>query len=296
MTTTHVYFWQRVPRWLARTLLGSLAAVAVLGLLVGGLALAAQSAPGAVIGTRYSVSMHVFAMTAIAALSVGVAVGLLRLRRPELAVVVLIASVLGPMTLVAVPVRSWAVDLTAQDTRAWWHAVIGALLLALLSGWTWWVRRCWDSRPGATQAESATDSHVGWMAPDLTFLVVAALCWVAYAEVTPQSNDPALRAIVGWAVLAAGLSVAVGFARSAWWSAAALGATAVVLGLVFLAYSRDGGWPGVAGWEYDGMESPIITSVASTASLLAASLLGLVVHAVRRLSVVSGRVRAHAPA
>jgi hypothetical protein len=43
-----------------------------------------------------------------------------------------------------------------------------------------------------------------------------------------------------------------------------------------------GGSPGVAGREFNGMESPIITSVASTVTLLAAPVIGVTIWFVRQ--------------
>lgn len=57
---------------------------------------------------------------------------------------------------------------------------------------------------------------------------------------------------------------------------------AATSGLIFVAYTRLGGWPGVAGWEFDGMESPIITSAASTSVMFAAALIGSATWLARR--------------
>jgi hypothetical protein len=55
-----------------------------------------------------------------------------------------------------------------------------------------------------------------------------------------------------------------------------------------LGYLRPGGWPGVAGWEFDGMESPVILSaqvaIVSAAGPIAGMLLKSILGAVRRLS------------
>lgn len=282
ITAEHRYFWERQPSWVNRLALGSLIPAAALALVFGGLTYLAwrlADADGPV--THYSLNMHVIAMLAVSTLAVGVASALVVQRKPVLAGLVLIATAFGPMTIVATPVKASLVTSNSQDTQMWWHAVVAAVVAVLLSGWTWWVVRCLPkTHPSNVPAQSSLTA----MLPDLVFIVTAGSAVLAYLSVPVQSNEPAMRAIIGWAVLAAGIVTSVGFAKRWWTSFVAAGAVGVVLGLVFLAYSRDGGWPGVAGWEYNGMASPIITSVASTAVLLTAWMLGLAVWGLRSLA------------
>ena len=85
-----------------------------------------------------------------------------------------------------------------------------------------------------------------------------------------------MRRLIGWALLAAGICRGGVVASTAWTSLGLLAGSAITLAVIFAAYSRIGGWPGVAGWEFQGMQSPIVfTSVASTVALLVAPLLGL---------------------
>jgi hypothetical protein len=99
--------------------------------------------------------------------------------------------------------------------------------------------------------------------------------WVGFNETPMQANAPVIRAVIGWAMLAAGIVVVASFASTAWTSLGLLAGSAITLAVIFAAYTRIGGWPGVAGWEYEGMQSPIITSVASSIALLVAPLVGL---------------------
>lgn len=103
-----------------------------------------------------------------------------------------------------------------------------------------------------------------------------------YYQVPMQANKPAMRAIVGWSLLATGIVVVAAFARTGWTALALLAAVAATLGVIFLAYTRLGGWPGVEGWEYGGTQSPIITSVASTVVMFAAPFIGSAAWLARR--------------
>jgi hypothetical protein len=290
MDAPHQYFWQRLPGWFNHLLIGSLCAVGVIMGLVGGLSLVAQSTADQVVPTpHFSVSMHAVAMAAVAGLTVAVTVGLIRLGQPLLAGVVLIGSVAGPMTLVAVPVRASLVDTsTWGDTRLWWHVVVAAVLVSVLTGWTSWVNKCLNQRPaGPPLPEKSIVRQVAQVA---VFAAVAIVGYDVYYQLPLQSNEPIMRAIVGWSLLAAGIVVVAAFARTGWTSLALMTGVSATLGLVFLAYTRIGGWPGVAGWEFNGMQSPIITSLASTGTLLAAPLLGAIGWA---MGAASRGIRAH---
>lgn len=268
MTDHGVYFWQRLPLPARRPLLVSAGFLVLLGLIVGGLTAIAQSEAVEVGGDipLYSLPMHVLAMCAVASLAVAVAVGLRRVGLTALAVVVLAAVVYGPMTLVAVPVDASVVDLEAfDDTLLGWRMLVALVLFVVLAGCSLAVERCLDARP--------TPADKLW--PTVIFVAALVIGIAMAVQLPEQANLPADRALLGWAVLAAGIVVVVAFGSSAWLSLAATVGAAAVLLLVAAAYSRDGGWPGVAGWEYEGMQSPIITSVASTITLLAAGALGL---------------------
>ena len=270
MEVEYRYFWQRMPSWLERLVVGSLCAVGALGLIVGGLAWLAQLNSDPI--PRYSLSMHVVAMSAVAGLGVAVAVGLWRLRQPLLAGVVLVGVVVGPMTLVAVPVRG-SLMANPMDTKWWWHAVVSIAVGSVLTGWAWWAHQCLGRRAHVPPRESS--SVIRQTLQFALFVLAAMAAWVGFNETPMQSNAPVMRAIVGWALLAGGIVVVAAFAATAWTSLALLTGSALTLGAIFAAYTRIGGWPGVAGWEYKGMQSPIITSVPSTAALLVAPLLGL---------------------
>jgi hypothetical protein len=273
------YFWQRTPRWLRRLGAGSAVAAAVIVAIVGGLSFLAQRLAGGSHGERYSVTMHALAMVAVAGLSVAVATGLTRRGLALLGGAVLVATVVGPMTVTAVPLTPDLVNQTTWgDTVGWWHGVVGSALLAVLIGWTWWTVRCVGAR-GVDEAEATSSSRLFVCA---VFAVVAVAGMLAYSEVAAQSDEPAMRAVLGWALLAAGMASVAASSHTAWPSLGFFLAAGGVLLVIVAAYTRIGGWPGVAGWELDGMESPIITSVASTAVVLLAPIVGAVVWFVRR--------------
>lgn len=281
MTDSPDYFWRRIPHWVTLLGAGSAVAVSLLGALVGGMSLIAQqmSDPDG-LSERYSVSMHVVAMVAVGGLSVAVATILSRQGLPLFGGLVLTAAVVGPMTVVAVPVTDSMVDTsTWQDTTVGWHVVVATVVAIVLAGWTVWSTRCLKERG----AESVGATNRDRLAAATLFAVMVVAGVLAYSQIPVQSNEPAMRAVFGWALIAAGMAVASALARTAWVSLALFVGAAATLGLIFLAYTRLGGWPGVAGWEYNGMESPIITSIASTVVMLVAPLIGATAWLVRRV-------------
>jgi hypothetical protein len=270
----------------ARAAVGSLLAVLALGALVVALALVAQAAAdGAAVSAHYapptheSVTMHAFPMVGLGAFAVAVAVALCRLGWALLSAPVLLGVTLGPMTLVAVPVRSSLINAEGSDTTGTWHLVVGAVVLALLSSWTWWTVRCLDFVP----LERRASSFAGWPLALFAASFLAALA--VHQQLPEQVNTPASSAVTGWELLAAGTVVAVAVAvkaRAAVWSLLGIGAA---LGLIALAYTNPGGWPGVAGWET--IQPPIITCWVSTLTVLVAPIAGLLARPLRSLRVVT---------
>ena len=270
----------------ARAAVGSLLAALALGALVVALALVAQAAAdGAAVSAHYpapshdSVTMHAFAMVGLGGFAVAVSVALCRLGWALLAAPVLLGVTLGPMTLVAVPVRSSLINAEGSDTTGTWHLVVGAVVLALLSSWTWWMVRCLDFVP----LERRASSFAGWPLALFAASFLAAL--VVHQQLPEQVNTPASSAVTGWELLAAGTAVAVAVAvkaRAAVWSLLGISAA---LGLIALAYTNPGGWPGVAGWET--IQPPIITCWVSTLTVLFAPIAGLLARPLRSLRVVT---------
>jgi hypothetical protein len=239
---------------------------------------AASRAEGLGDGYLYSLPAHVFAMVVLAGFVVTLAAELWRAQRPGLAVAMLAGAVVGPMTLVAAPVARSVIAADGADTRWWWHTVVGLIQGALLLGWTWWTVRCRtpeQRRPGDRAADGGRPPV---SAASVFVVVTAAGCCAHAVALRDAGNQVAgLTQYVGWSLLAAGLTVAVGTARRGWPGVVASAGAALTVEVLSLAYERPGGWPGVAGWEFGGMESPIVVSGISTTVLLTGPVLALAV-------------------
>ena len=228
----------------------------------------------------YSLWKHVVAMVLLAVLTVAVSSGLKLAGLRVIGFVVLVGVVAGPMTVIAAPVRESLITADGGNTRLWWHFVVGGAQLTILLAADRWVTR-WlrtevaisDSR-GRPPLLSRSRSGAG------VFGVFAATAVTVQVVFTPNpgtSENPGLAAVLGWAALGAGLAVLVARSYRSSGPAWALIGAAIVMGALALAYVRPGGWPGVAGWEFMGMESPVILSPASGLVLLAGPVLGLLV-------------------
>jgi hypothetical protein len=186
------------------------------------------------------------------------------------------------MTLVAAPVARSVVAADGADTRWWWHVVVGLVQGVLLLGWTWWtvrLRRPLQRRP---EDRGADGSWLSVSAASVFVVVTAVGCCAHAVALRDAGNQVAgLTQYVGWSLLAAGLTVAVGTARHGWSGVVAIAGAALAVEVLSLAYERPGGWPGVAGWEFLGMESPIVVSGISTTVLLTGPALALAVRVAR---------------
>jgi hypothetical protein len=273
--TTGEYFWTRWG-WTGRLVAAWGAGAVALGALVAGLAATGQHAAQADARAQgvggiytYSLAEHVSAMVLLGVLAVAVAVILDRRDARLLAALALLGAAAGPMTLVAAPAWSGLVRTSAMDTRAWWHAVVATAVLALLGSWAHWVEQALPAPPQIRSAARSGPSR------GALFTVLAALLFVVFWNKSWQLQEsPGVVPALGWALLVAALVVAA--------SRAALPVrvvlvvlSAAVPAVLFLAYHRESGWPGVAGWEFNGMQSPVITSTSIVMCLLAAVPVGV---------------------
>ncbi len=273
-------FW---VRWGTRRIAGWFLGAASLAALTWGLASTAQQA--AVVAARpataelytYSLGGHVAGMTLLGCVAVVVAAALVRRGRRAMAATALAATAAGPMTLIAAPVRWSLVAPTSMDTVWWWHVVVAAAVFVVLAGWT--VAATANDGPPATRGGAAvvpSDAAVFVLVTAAGF----ASCWNFAWHL--QESPGALPAL-GWAALAAGAVVAV--AGGTWRTGTTLlPLVAAALGVMAWAYLRDGGWPGVAGWEFNGMESPVVLSARVVVVTAGAPLLGLILRGVRHVS------------
>jgi hypothetical protein len=280
--TTGNPFWLRLGQhsgWSRDLVLAWVGGAAGLAILVGGLAAAAQheaqvNARAQGLGGTYTYSLtgHVTAMVLAGALAVTVAVTLVQSGRRVLAGLVLVAVALGPMTLVATPLRAALVPVSYMDTRLWWHAVVGAAVVAVLAGWTWAVAHHLPAPPARSPGTDAARTRF----PSETILVFALIVvgfLVTWGRSFALQESVGVVPAAGWAVLAAGMVMATAF-RGWRVSVASIALAVALLVTMYGAYHRDGGWPGVAGWEFGGMQSPVVLSAGVAALLLLAAPVG----------------------
>jgi hypothetical protein len=256
--------------------------VVVLALLGQAAADSASEAAGYRASPHESVAMHAAAMVAVATVAVGVAVALCRAGWALLAAPVLAGVALGPMTVVAAPLRASLIDGSGNDTTPSWHLAVGGVLLVVLSAWTWWTVRS----SGHIPAELRASRYAGW--PLALFAAAFLAATVVHQQLPEQVNTPAGAAIIGWQLLASGIVTAVAVATHAKAALFASLSVSVSLGLIALAYTRTGGWPAVAGWE--AIQPPIVTCWVATGTVLAAPFVGLLFRPLRRLHVHTASV------
>ncbi len=282
-----------------RIALVGLPAIIALGVLDGGVAGWAQWAFRIQLadwgisaeGQLFSLTRHVLAMLALSVFTVAVAVALARFGHRVLALGTVVGAVLGPMTILAAPVRVSLLS-GSEDTRWWWHAVVQTPQLAVLLGLVWWLTRCLDVtgplEPGGPISAGGWSrvSAESWFS---VFAMAAILAQLVLDRDVITSDPRPVSIDDGCALLAAGVSVVAlrpGGARAAGFS---LAAVVGVLALMYLAYYRHGGWPGVAGWEIS--QPPIILSPASTVVLGLGPLIGLSSRLSRRSSLTRAESR-----
>lgn len=87
-------------------------------------------------GYDYSLTGHVVAMVLLGGLSVVLAASLVRAGNVPCAAILLLGAALGPMTIVAAPVRGDLVRPDWNDTVPWWHVLVGLTVAGCLAAWT----------------------------------------------------------------------------------------------------------------------------------------------------------------
>jgi hypothetical protein len=276
--------------WKTDVAVGVLLTAAVLVLLVGGIAGLAQHAAQVwwraegLVGDQemYSLSLHTMSMVGVGMVALVTASVLVVSGRVALAVAVLAGVVAGPMTLVAAPVSESLIRDDDMDTTRGWRLLVGVAVLGALAAGTWWTSR--SLRRGGVLLNRV--SSPGFSAGSL-FVLVAGAVLTAQVPMMGNQERPQLVVAAGWSLLIAGGAV-VGTSLRTWQVGLATVGSGVVLLLMAFAYLRIGGWPGVAGWEFKGIQSPVILTSVTAAGFAAGPLLGF-------LATVRGRVRRPAP-
>ena len=220
-----------------------------------------------------SVWPHAVAMTAVVALTLAIMVPLLRSGLFTVAVLVGAGAGFGPLRLLAAPVIGDLEFLESEPTPAQvvWPLAVGAAATVLLT-----VLARWLARPTAP-GEPGRSPLVGVTALVCLAVPLLGLAMIPGATVDP-GHEPGLsfHMVTGWGLLAGGLLAAGLLGATARPSAGAL-ARLVLAGVapatMWWAYHRDGGWPGVPGWDH-GMQSPLFLTVQITAVLIAAAAIG----------------------
>jgi len=273
------------PGWLARAWAGPMAAGIGLAALAvatldGGIAYWAKHVADAYGITQgvspasgYSWPGHVVAMLLLAAFTVAVTATLTVDGNPVLAFFVLASVAAGPMTVVAAPVTVSLMLAQTELATLWWRLLVAAVQLIILSAAVWWCVRCLQAHRralGTGRAATSTGS-----VPILVSLV-AGLVIAAELLVQPfvMGQSPRPLPLLGWAVLTAATTLLVSRSDRLRTAILAFVGAGLALGVMSLAYLRHGGWPGVAGWEWSSIQSPVVVSFPTALVLLSAPLLG----------------------
>lgn len=291
-------FWARLGLSTKPMYCWVLGAVAV-GAIVASVAATAQSA--AATGGRangiastymYPFAAHVTAMTAVAALAVVLAVTLWRSASRLMALAVLGGAAAGPMAVVAAPIRPWLVAPTSMDTLWWWHLLVASALTLVLGGWALAIQAV-ERKENLNRTRRMAGRWEG-----AAFVVVTALAFtLVWNHAWQLQESPGALPAAGWSLISAGAVIAT--ARATWLRAGSiLVLSALSLWALSYAYTRTGGWPGVAGWEMNGMESPVVLSGRVGVVLMTSGAAGLVTgigrHLLARTRPSAGR-RPNAP-
>ena len=214
---------------------------------------------------------HAAAITLVVCLTLAITVPLLRARLFAVAVLVCAGAAFGPLRLVAAPIQGDLEFISQEPSAAqvaWPVAVAAVLTVALIVV----ARRL-------ARLDSPNDVPRGALigVAGLVCLVIPllALPMIPGAMVDP-GHEPELSfyMVTGWGLLAGGLLAAgllgIGRTSTAGWRVPLAAATPAAM---WWAYHRDGGWPGVPGWDL-GLQSPLYLTAPITAVLIGCAALG----------------------
>ncbi|MCE0538549.1 hypothetical protein LWF15_23910 [Kineosporia rhizophila] len=211
----------------------------------------------------YSLPLHTASMTGIGLIAVMVASVLVVRGRAAMAAPTLIGAAIGPMALVAVPVSEQLALGNGVDTVFWWRALVAGIVLAILGTGTWWATRHLDSI-GVLADPDPPECRRPLMSGTALYILATGVSLAAQVPMMMNANAPQPMGMLGWALLVGGCAVAGTALTARQVAVATMGCGAVLL-LMATAYLRDGGWPGVAGWELHAQSPIILTWVAALA-------------------------------
>jgi hypothetical protein len=220
----------------------------------------------------YPASAHAVAMTAVFAVAMVAALILLNRGLRTAAVLTAAGAGFGPMMLVAAPFSQQMVLDTSSasgpslGTSTAWYALVASVLTVLIVGSAALVLGRWPS-PSTSRR---------WVGAHLAALIGLGLLVVVVPSALTDDGGSTLlpMLVIGYLLLVAGVVMAAAVAHRRLMPLAVLQGTVVIaVWALYAAYHREGGAPGVAGWEFG--TSPTIATVITSTALVCAPLVGV---------------------
>ena len=249
--------------------------LAVTYVVAGLTATAARWRVGQVLGSpdwefERTVWPHAASVTLVVWLALAICVPLLRARLFAVAAAVCAGAAFGPLRLVAPPIHGDLefVDQSPSLTQAAWPITVAAVLtIVLVSVAQRLARR--DPVVEVPRGALVGVTGIGCLA-----LGVLLPPLIPGATMDPGHDGLSFFMVTGWGLLAGGLLAAgllgLGEVSTAGWRVLLAVATPASM---WWAYNRDGGWPGVPGWDF-GLQSPLYLTVQIAAILFGCAVLG----------------------
>lgn len=221
---------------------------------------------------------HAASVTLVVWLALAICVPLLRARLFAVAAPVCAGAAFGPLRLVAPPIHGDLefVDQSPSLTQAAWPIAVAAVLTMALVAVAQRLARH-DPVVEVPRGALVGVAGIGCLA------LGALLPPLAPGATVDPGHEPGLSVfmVAGWGLLAGGLLAAgllgLGAVSTAGWRVLLAVATPASM---WWAYHRDGGWPGVPGWDY-GLQSPRYLTVQIAAILFGCAVLGWALRAMR---------------
>jgi hypothetical protein len=202
-----------------------------------------------------------------------------------LAIVVSLVVGFGPMSLAAVPISA-AVYSADQTMAPWWPAGLALVWMVLVIATALWTLRWFPVSDTGSWLERRR-----WLVAAVAVVATYAVTSiVADFWLDPGHSDLNAQMQVGWILLATGMLTGAATTSSLGARIAMVLLSPAVIAMMFFAYNRMGGWPGVPGWE--GGQPPLYSTIGVGVLICTAPLLGWVVGLVGHAAGAVGRGRA----